>query len=159
VLHNGLGLRKMDVMYNGCYGGFSFSTRAMREYRRRKQEAGQEVEPEEPEEREMRDNYGYGREIERHDPIMVQICKDMGSKRVSGPHAKIQLERIPAHYVDHYQIGEYDGMESVVLMKDAYVVHSVTKILANTALSKGEKLAFISAVIKENTDTNEMESA
>ena len=118
------------VMYNSCYGGFSLSKAAVAEYRRRSPA-------------ELREG---GRNVERHDPVMVQIVREMGAK-ANGMCAKIELERIPAEYVNHYTIGEYDGLEGVQLQYDKYRVDSVREILKDRVLSKTDKLARIAAVM------------
>jgi len=118
------------VMYNTCYGGFSLSEAAVAEYRRRCPEAV----------------HVSARNVERHDPVMVQIVREMQEK-ANGMCAKIELERIPAEYQNHYEIGEYDGLEGVQLQYDKYRVDSVRSILNDRALNKTDKLARIAAVM------------
>jgi hypothetical protein len=118
------------VMYNTCYGGFSLSDAAVDEFRRRCPEA-------------LEVN---ARNVERHDPVMVQIVREMGAK-ANGMCAKIELKRIPAEYQNHYKIGEYDGLEGVQLQYNKYRVDAVREILKDRALSKSDKLARIAAVM------------
>ena len=124
---------QLEIMVNTCYGGFSISEAAMDEYRRRCPD---------------RQEFEYYH-IDRHDPVMVEIVKELGT-RANGLVAQIELRRIPALYAGHYSIGEYDGMENVVIHRNTYKVDATRAILLNRALTKSEKLARVSAVL--NTD-------
>lgn len=129
------------VMYNSCYGGFSLSKAAVAEYRRRCPEAV----------------HVRARNVERHDPVMVQIVLEIQEK-ANGHYANIKLERIPVEYVNHYKIDEYDGLENVQIQYDKYRVDSVRSILKDQALNKTDKLARIAAVMalvdQERDDEN-----
>lgn len=118
-------------MYNACYGGFTFSTAAEEEYKRRSPESAQKL---------------HLYEFPRHDPVMVQIVREMG-EAASGPYSKINLAPIPAEYKDHYGIHEYDGLESVFLKKNAYQLSLVRSLLADQTLSEADKLARIADVV------------
>ena len=50
------------------------------------------------------------REIERHDPVLVQVVEEMGSK-ADGDHAQLAVVEIPDDV--NYIIEEYDGMEHI----------------------------------------------
>ncbi len=119
----------IPVMYNACYGGFGLSSAAMTEYRRRCPQA---------EEQDFR--------ISRHDPVMVEIVREMGGA-ASDRFAEIHFERIPVQYADYYEITEYDGLESVVIHKNEYKLDAIRSILGDRAISKANKLSRISAVV------------
>ena len=121
----------ISVMYNVCFGGFGLSAAAMAEYRRR----CPDVEEDLPDFR-----------IARHDPVMVAIVDEMGAA-ASDRYASVRLARIPAQYADHYEIAEYDGMESVVICKERFKLDAVRAILGDRVSSKAEKLARIAAVV------------
>jgi hypothetical protein len=118
------------VMYNTCYGGFGLSNAAMAEYRKRCPGA-------------VVCDYS----ISRHDSVMAQIVKEMGSKQASAPQAGVGLVQIPSCFVDHYTIEEYDGMESAVVDFDRYKVDTAKTILRDKTTSKTDKLARIAAVM------------
>ena len=123
------------VMYNECYGGFGFSDLAKGEYCKRCPGATDI------------DN------IERHDPIMVQIVADLGSERASASFSKIGLEEIPSQYVDHYSILEYDGMETVRIRYNKYKLDYARLILKNQELlSQTEQLECLSAILNQDDD-------
>ena len=117
-------------MYNTWYGGFSLSEAAMAEYKRRCPEA-------------LEVN---ARNVERHDPVMVQIVQEMG-ERANGAYANIKLEKIPVEYLNNYEIGQYDGLEEVQIQYDKYQLDAIRGILKDRALSKSDKLARIAAVM------------
>ena len=123
---------QIEVMINTCFGGFGFSPQAIAEYRRANPEQDTN-------------------QIERHDPVMVKIVKDMGGL-ANGFCAKIGLEKIPSQYVNHYSISEYDGSESVEIHYNKYKVDSAKSILRDGSLTKSEKLASIAAVLNLATD-------
>lgn len=52
----------------------------------------------------------YEREIERHDPALVQAVEELGNK-ASGEFAKLSVVEIPDN-ID-YEISEYDGYEHI----------------------------------------------
>ena len=120
----------IEVMINECYGGFSVSNSAINEYRKRCPE------------KEAVCNY----DVDRDDAVMIQIFKEMG-ERANGKHAQIKLQQIPARYARHYSIGEYDGLEHVVIHYNAYKIHAAKEILSDKNLTKSEKLTRISTVL------------
>ena len=54
--------------------------------------------------------YSGGRNLERNDPILIQVIEDMGEK-ASGRCAQLKIVEIPDDV--EWEIDEYDGMESV----------------------------------------------
>jgi hypothetical protein len=130
------------IVYNACYGGFSLSDEAIMRYAEikgitlyTKQQYGfthYYLCPPEEYDRisaEEKDNpvrpgrfaqsnklYFSDRDIERTDPILVQVVEELGD-RANGSHAKLQIEELPAGTL--YRIDEYDGIESV-MTQDAY---------------------------------------
>ena len=85
------------VVINADYGGFSLSEEAEARY---KTMAGISDEDE---------GWWYV-DIERDDPYLVQIVREMGSD-ANGTHATLKIVEIPGD-VD-WEIGEYDGNEWV----------------------------------------------
>jgi hypothetical protein len=82
------------VVYNSCYGGFSFSDRACA----RLVELGVTA----------ADNHG-SRSVGRHDPLVIQVVEELGAD-ASGRCARLAITTIEG---DRYRIDEYDGIESV----------------------------------------------
>ena len=49
-----------------------------------------------------------GRDVERHDPLLIQVVEEMGEK-AEGPCANLRIIEIPDG--TDYEVQEYDGME------------------------------------------------
>jgi hypothetical protein len=125
----------VQIMYNACYGGFGFSDLAKEEYCKLCPGATDI------------DN------IERHDPVMVQIVLDLGPERAGARFAKIELEEIPSRYVNHYSILEYDGMETVRVRYNKYKLDYARLVLQNKELlSQTEQLECLSAILNQDDD-------
>ena len=117
-------------MINNCYGGFGLSNAAMDEYHKRC-----------PEKQEV-DYF----DLDRHDPVMIQIVKEMGTK-ANRSCSEIELKKIPVQYLQHYSIEEYDGLERVVIHYNTYKIDAAKAILLDQSLSKSDKLTRISAIL------------
>lgn len=128
----------IEVMVNRCYGGFGLSEKAVAEYCKIM----------------GLDNEDGIVDLQRHDPQLLKIVKAMGTKQASGRYANIELQRIPAQYVNHYSICEYDGMETLVINYNAYKVDSAKEILRNKELSKSEKLARVTALLNADLESD-----
>jgi hypothetical protein len=130
------------IVYNACYGGFSLSHEAVMRYAEIKgmtlhpnkgafgydyylcppEEferiyAEEKVKPVSPS-RFIRSNelYFCERDIERTDPVLVQVVEELGDA-ANGSHAKLRIVELPAGTL--YMIDEYDGFESVTT-QDGY---------------------------------------
>ena len=128
------------VVYNACYGGFSLSKEACQRYW---DIIGQQVWIEDsqwgftvwlipPEERLEKKPWGsrtmderiayhleyskqtwYNRNVDRHDPVLVQVVEELGDK-ANGEYAKLAIEEVHGSY----RIDKYDGNESVMTSGD-----------------------------------------
>ena len=127
----------VEIMINARYGGFGISKEGMEEYHKRCPGT---------------DEIDYY-DIARHDPVMIQIIKEMGAQ-VNDTYSHIKLKKIPSQYVRHYSIHEYDGMESVTIDYNTYKIDMSKEILRDQNLSKSDKLTRISAIL--NADLREV---
>ena len=50
----------------------------------------------------------YNRDVDRHDPVLVQVVEELGDK-ANGQYAKLRIKEVSGPY----RISEYDGSESV----------------------------------------------
>ena len=128
------------VVYNACYGGFGLSKEACQRYW---DIQGQQVWIEDsqwgftvwlvpPEERREQKEWSsmtmdehiaynlayskqtwYNRNVDRHDPVLVQVVEELGDK-ANGEYAKLAIEEVHGSY----RIDEYDGNESVMTSGD-----------------------------------------
>jgi hypothetical protein len=105
----------IGVLINDCHGGWGMSRRAIQMFNER---TGQNLK-----------SFEF-LELARHDPILVQIYRELGS-RFSGDYAEIKLETIDKKYENHYSIVEYDGMEHVKIDFDRYKLDTIQSILQN----------------------------
>ncbi len=100
-----------EVVINRCYGGFSLSLEAERLYFELKGYTPIFHNGKFPWDKrwyceELPDFYS--RDIERHDPTLVEVIKRLG-KKADGDCAKLVIETVHGRY----RIEEYDGMESL----------------------------------------------
>jgi hypothetical protein len=104
------------IVYNACYGGFSLSDSAIELYLQLKGFVYVKTE----------DSWGsnfdvkgwedfYDRDIDRADPILVQVVETLGEK-ANGDCANLEVEDIPKGTL--YRITEYDGYESIETKED-----------------------------------------
>jgi hypothetical protein len=100
----------MEVVISTCYGGFSLSDEAVLLYA---EKAGIKLYPRERNIREtdfytVPPEYFSDRDIERDDPNLVEVVKELGNK-ANGEYASLSVINIPDD-VD-WTIEEYDGSE------------------------------------------------
>lgn len=87
----------MKVVINGCYGGFSLSTRALEEINKRRRAAGMfELDTTRPD--------------DRSDPDLVAVVESLGGL-ANGKFAELKVVEIPDDV--EWEINEYDGVEWV----------------------------------------------
>jgi len=98
------------VVYNNCYGGFGLSREAVLLGRKLSNNPnwcgpcikGDFWKPGEP----VKYNHGGGSNLERTDPILVQVVEQLG-ERANGMYASLVIENVPEGTA--YRIDEYDG--------------------------------------------------
>ena len=109
----------VEVIYNTCYGGYSFSKEAIQEYRRRLALQYESLGA-------LEEGVDTGDSDLRTDPIMVGVVKEMGP-RSYGTHAELKIAQVPLRFAEHYVIEDYDGYESVSLNWDEYRLTKISK--------------------------------
>ena len=103
----------MKIVINADFGGFGLSDKAMREYVKRK---GLNLVEEGP------DKYGFiyfkngndyflDTDIERNDPILVEVVEALTSEKASSRFASLKVVEIPDGV--EWELKEYDGMEHI----------------------------------------------
>jgi hypothetical protein len=90
----------IKILYNDCYGGFSFSPAFAAEFTRR---TGRDI---------YKGLYG-ARLPARCDTVAVALFEERGSEWCSGQNAALKVREIPAVFANYWEINEYDGMETV----------------------------------------------
>ncbi len=130
------------IVYNSCYGGFGLSDEAIMRYAEIKgitlypsvgkfglthyylcpPDEYERILAEENSEpvgpgrySQSNELYFSDRDIERNDPVLVQVVEELGDK-ASGRHAALRIAEVSAGTL--YRIDEYDGNESVMTVDD-----------------------------------------
>ena len=103
----------MKIVINKCYGGYGLSSEAIELYLTKKNipiEINASHSTGYNKYYIVEDNYTFNEwYIRRHDPILVEVVEELGEKSW-GTNAELKVIEIPDNC--HYQIDEYDGMES-----------------------------------------------
>jgi len=110
------------VVYNNCYGGFGLSHEATMRYG---ELANLNLVYVEGNHRwdsryykngiEDNDHYFSARDIERDDPILVQVVEELGAA-ANGDFSRLAIAELEPG--TQYRIDEYDGLESVMTIDD-----------------------------------------
>jgi len=127
----------IEVLFNGCFGGFSFSDEAVTEINKCFQENNK-------------------KKISRHcstidirtDPDVLKIYHLLGSERFSGKYSNIITEPIDSKYKDFIHIEEYDGLENVTVNIPHYNLYKINQILNSNSLSESQKIEEIKKIMK-----------
>ena len=122
------------VVYNARYGGFGLSKEAvlryaelkgitLYEYKDKHTMSGFHMWTKVPQEeydkmnREQQNGLWFSDDdIDRDDPILVQVVEELGSEKASGRCANLVVEDIPKGTA--YRITEYDGYETIETRED-----------------------------------------
>jgi hypothetical protein len=111
-----------EIIYNNCYGGYSFSKLAMDEYHKTRH-TNTEAKAH-PREESLRD-----------DPVMIGVVKDLGCL-ANGMCAQLEITTFPKKFANAWSIGEYDGHEQVIIDDDKYRLDMIRSTLANEEQSE-----------------------
>ena len=118
-------MEQIGVLYNTCYGGFSFSSEFVDEFERR---TGQRI------------KYNYQHNNYRDHSEAVKIFEEMGSEWSSGDYSKLDIAYVPACMKEYYQVGEYDGKEDICIRINCAIVDKTDEYLRNPTPEKLEWL-------------------
>ena len=130
------------VMYNNRIGGFGLSNAAIKLYNQRKPEDAPDV---------SEAGYASGRDLDRTDPVMVQVVRELGDK-TNTAFSRICLEELPDEYKGFYSIDEFEGAETVRIEHDKYSLHRIEEIMKDPELCAEDKITQTMWEIKDNRD-------
>lgn len=122
----------IGIVLNKRYGGFSLSYKGIHLYNSL---SGKNLQ-----------FYECG-SIERHDPLLIEVIKTLGIESF-GNSAKLDIEYIPLEMKDFYHIDEYDGFETLILLKELQMISKIREIKESTILSDTEKLSLIFEILE-----------
>jgi len=120
----------IEVLYNYCYGGFNPSEKAKELYIEKMLEIDKDFDTE---------NFVMYL-VDRDDPILIEIFYKLGVEKFSGSYSRIKSQKIPKKFKDCFDIGEYDGKESVNIDYRKYKLDRIREILKNEEFSNDEKI-------------------
>lgn len=106
----------MKIVINRCYGGFALSPAAiemylqLKGYKYKKKVANWNYSHYYIVREGDDDEYFIWSQIDRHDPILVQVVEELG-EAASGDIARLEIFEVSDN--TPYKINEYDGMETV----------------------------------------------
>lgn len=135
----------LDILVNSCYGGYSKSKKARVLYIERLKEIDESS--------ELFKECDGG----RHDPILVQIFRELGED-FNSKHSFIEIETIPLKYKDYYSIFEYDGLERVEineLQYDADTKINKLKFLLINTMTNDEKIIEFKKILFDTEEISE----
>ena len=128
---------EIEILINIRFGGWTMSKKAIGLYKLRNPE------------NEFKDFSRH--DLSRHDPILVQIYKELGNE-FDDRYSKTIITKILKKYENYYDIDEYDGRESVKINYTKYkldnIYNEIKKILqsnSNDSTKINEIEQFVSA--------------
>jgi len=101
----------MKVLVNDCYGGYGISLEAELLYFTKKGISFELLEEKYGRGKYLIDGEEVYAELDRDDPILIEVVEEIGSERASGIHAELSISEIPDGC--EYSIHEYDGTEYI----------------------------------------------
>jgi hypothetical protein len=113
------------VVYNSRYGGFGMSKEGLAEYNR---VSSQTVK-------------GYYC-IDRDDPILIHLVETMGAE-INDDCSRLKIKEFPMKYKLFLKWTEYDGLETVCIDYERYLISNVRDINDDTTISSDEKIKLI----------------
>jgi hypothetical protein len=119
----------MEVLINGDYGGFSFTSRTINLFKERTGRAAEE----------------YDQSL-RTDPDMIQVYKDLGAAE----NPVLRLYTIRPGYEQCWKIHEYDGAESIEYDEAAFQLlqlKAALRAILNSDKSDSKRLAAVVALL------------
>ena len=129
----------MKVLVNVCYGGYGISLEAEQLYFTKKGISFELIE----------EKYGRGKylidgevayaELDRDDPILIEVVEEIGSERASGEHAELLISEIPDGC--DYSIHEYDGIEYIDSTWFTFTTEQLRKGLSEEQLELASKVS------------------
>lgn len=88
--------------------------------------------------------------IERHNPILVEIYHEIGA-RMSCSYCQIIVETIPKRYENYYEIIEYNNVEQVKIDEYKYqydtLKSTLKDILINDTISSDNKISKVIEIL------------
>jgi len=137
-------MQSAKIIINSCYGGFSFSDKAIEEYKKQLQAMGSNI--------VFDDNKKYRCDDDlRKDPIMIDIVRRL-RKESNGRHAKLEIEKYNAELSDYIVIKEYDGQEYIDANIQQYKIDLIKNVLKDIVSTDADKLIRIKEITERKIE-------
>jgi len=108
----------IPLVINVCYGGFGLSKEGAELYDKLSK---------------------HHVSLDRFDPVLIQVIETLGVK-ANCNYSKLGIVYIPGKFRDCIKIDEYDGLESIEIDLDKYILNQIHCILTDTELKSEEKV-------------------
>ena len=142
----------MKILVNKCYGGYGTSKEAAREWLKRNNVVFTIIEDTYHLVVEIDGEKQYMTNIDRADPILIELYEEKGSEFVSGRHAELKLEEIPDDC--QYSIGEYDGQEWI---EETWINVTIEELKTGLSEDKQALAQRVSCMILVNEHKDKMQ--
>jgi len=119
------------VVYNAKYGGFGLNDIGLQEYNRR---ANKTIRC-----------YDH---IDRDDSHLIDMVETMGNI-INKDYSKLKIKEFPMKYKEFLLWSDYDGMESVTVDYDKYLIYHIKWVKNNNMLTSDEKMNQIETLYTE----------
>ena len=137
-------MQSAEIIINSCYGGFSFSDKAIEEYKKQLQAMGSNI--------LFDDNKKYRCDDDlRKDPVMIDIVRRLG-KESNGRHANLEIEKYNAELSDYIVIKEYDGQEYIDANIQQYKIDLIKNVLKDIVSTDADKLIRIKEITERKIE-------
>lgn len=124
---------RIKVIHNVCYGWFGWSEEARNLYiQLTKEKTGEDINP----------SIG---SVKRHDPILIEVFERLGN-RAAGKYSDIKISVIPYELKHCYRIYDYDGIKSIILETDKWLVNHY-RGLDVSAMSESTMRAMLTKIV------------
>jgi hypothetical protein len=154
------------VLFNDCYGGFGYSSKAVHEYNKRLPAGSTKI-------NENVKNGPFARllvneikkdigsvdekfvwDIDRADSLMVEICSELGDE-ANGQNTKLAIKDVPIKFRKHYYIEEYDGLEEVHIDFQQYKLDTIQSIVKDDTISSDAKVKIVQDTLLEEYEEDD----
>lgn len=143
----------MKVLVNKCYGGYGTSVQAGLEWLKRNNKVYTVIDDSYNLVVEM-DGEKHYIDLDREDPILIELFEEKGSEFVSGNHAELYLVHLPDGC--QYSVGEYDGQEWIEETWINVTLEELKNGLSEDKLSLAQQVSCI-RILDENPTEDTMQ--
>ena len=158
----GISGETFPVLYNNQHGGFDYSRKAVEEYNKRLPAGSTKIKLDvgngpfsrafaQGTKSEDGSDQKFVWDIKRSDPLMVQVCSELGDE-ANGNYAKIAIREVPRKFEKHYCIAEYDGLEQVQIDFKRYQLDRIKSIVSDDSISSDVKVKMTQDTLVEAQD-------